>query len=77
MRLKLPFATEDDVKLMQTGDDLVIEVGWYRRTIVLPTALARCTAVDATFNGDTLDVIFAAPKPVFDTSKAQPAGKRS
>ncbi|MEI7554015.1 TRC40/GET3/ArsA family transport-energizing ATPase [Candidatus Chlorohelix sp.] len=77
MRLKLPFATEDDVKLMQTGDDLVIEVGWYRRTIVLPTALARCTAVDAIFSGDILDIVFAAPKPVFDTSKAQPAGKRS
>jgi len=68
MKLKLPFATQDDVKLMQTGDDLVIEVGWHRRAIVLPTALARCTAVDATFNGDWLEVLFNAPKPVLNTA---------
>ncbi len=73
MKLKLPFATQDDVKLMQTGDDLVIEVGWHRRAIVLPTALARCTAVDATFNGDFLEVIFNAPKPVFNTANVAAA----
>jgi arsenite-transporting ATPase len=73
LSLKLPFATEDDVKLMQTGDDLVIEVGWYRRTIVLPTVLARCTATDATFSGDTLEIIFTAPAPVFNTANSKTA----
>jgi arsenite-transporting ATPase len=74
MTLKLPFATEDDVKLMQTGDDLIVEVGWHRRSIVLPTALARCTATDAIFSGDTLEITFTAPKPVFNTANAQAAG---
>lgn len=62
LALKLPFVSQDEVKLMQTGDDLIIEIGWHRRAIVLPTALARCTATDAVFVGDTLEVIFVTPK---------------
>ncbi len=62
LALKLPFVSQDEVKLMQTGDDLIIEIGWHRRAIVLPTALARCNAVDAVFVGDTLEVTFVVPK---------------
>ncbi|HEX2913596.1 MAG TPA: TRC40/GET3/ArsA family transport-energizing ATPase [Chloroflexia bacterium] len=61
LTLKLPFTSEDQVKLMQTGDDLVIEVGWHRRNIVLPTSLARYTAADAVMVGDTLEVTFNPP----------------
>ncbi|MEI6046909.1 MAG: TRC40/GET3/ArsA family transport-energizing ATPase [Chloroflexota bacterium] len=62
MALKLPFVTQDEVKLMQTGDDLVIEIGWHRRALVLPTALARYSASDAVFVGDTLEVTFIQGK---------------
>ncbi len=67
LSLKLPFVTQEEVKLMQTGDDLIIEIGWHRRGIVLPTALARCTATDAVFVGDTLEVVFVAPKVTVTT----------
>jgi len=62
LALKLPFVSQDEVKLMQTGDDLIIEIGWHRRAIVLPTALARCTATDAAFVNDTLEITFVPPK---------------
>jgi arsenite-transporting ATPase len=61
LSIKLPFTSEDEVKLMQTGDDLVIEVGWHRRAIVLPTSLARYTATDAVMVGDALEVNFEPP----------------
>lgn len=61
LSLKLPFTSQEDIKLMQTGDDLIIEVGWHRRNIVLPTSLARYNAVDAVFVGDALEVTFTPP----------------
>lgn len=64
LSLKLPFTSQEDIKLMQTGDDLIIEVGWHRRNIVLPTSLARFNAIDAVFVGDELEVTFEPPKPV-------------
>lgn len=64
LSIALPFTTHDDVKLTQTGDDLVIEVGWHRRNIVLPTSLARCTATDAIFVGNNLEIIFSTPQTV-------------
>jgi arsenite-transporting ATPase len=77
LSLSLPFTTHDDVKLTQTGDDLVIEVGWHRRNIVLPTSLARCTATDAVFSGSNLDIIFTAPKPVSTNNAVETAaGKK-
>jgi arsenite/tail-anchored protein-transporting ATPase len=76
LAISLPFTTHDDVKLTQTGDDLVIEVGWHRRNIVLPTSLARCTATDAVFSGNTLEIIFTAPKPVSSVNSYETAGKK-
>lgn len=61
LSLKLPFTSQEDIKLMQTGDDLIIEVGWHRRNIVLPTSLARYNAADAVFVGDSLEVTFIPP----------------
>jgi arsenite/tail-anchored protein-transporting ATPase len=61
LTLQLPFTTEEEVKLMQTGDDLIIELGWHRRNIVLPAALARYNAVDAVMVGNTLEVEFQPP----------------
>jgi arsenite-transporting ATPase len=70
LALKLPFVSQDEIRLMQTGDDLIIEIGWHRRAIVLPTALARCNATDAVFVGDTLEVTFVAPKVTIGASSA-------
>lgn len=68
LTLALPFTSEDDVKLMQTGDDLIIEVGWHRRNIVLPTSLARYTASDAVMVGKSLEVEFRPPSAAANPS---------
>jgi HSP20 family molecular chaperone IbpA len=77
LALKLPFVSQDEVKLMQTGDDLIIEIGWHRRAIVLPTALARCNAVDAVFVGDTLEVTFVVPKVTIAAPTTTSSGSHS
>ena len=61
LSLKLPFTSSEQIKLLQTGDDLIIEVGWHRRTIVLPSSLARYTAADALMVDDSLEVTFLPP----------------
>lgn len=72
LSLKLPFTSEEEVKLVQTGDNLVIEVGWHRRNIVLPTSLARYNASDAVMVGDKLEVVFLAPATKTPVAAAEP-----
>lgn len=57
----LPFASEDQVHLAQSADELLISVGWHRHRVVLPQALARLRAQDAFFEEETLRVIFTRP----------------
>lgn len=54
----LPFASEDQIHLAQSNDELLISVGWYRHRIVLPQTLARLRAQDAYFENSTLRVVF-------------------
>ncbi|NTU83939.1 MAG: TRC40/GET3/ArsA family transport-energizing ATPase [Chloroflexales bacterium] len=54
----LPFASEDQVHLAQSADELLISVGWHRHRIVLPQSLARLRALDAYFEDDALRVAF-------------------
>jgi arsenite-transporting ATPase len=54
----LPFASEDQVHLAQSDDELLISVGWHRHRIVLPQSLARLRAQDAFFEDSSLRVIF-------------------
>ncbi|RRR69733.1 MAG: ArsA family ATPase [Candidatus Viridilinea halotolerans] len=57
----LPFASEDQIHLAQSADELLISVGWHRHRIVLPQTLARLRALDAYFEDDALRVIFRKP----------------
>jgi arsenite/tail-anchored protein-transporting ATPase len=57
----LPFASEDQVHLAQSADELLISVGWHRHRIVLPQSLARLRALDAYFEDEALRVIFRKP----------------
>ncbi|MDE3076187.1 MAG: ArsA family ATPase [Chloroflexota bacterium] len=58
LTLPLPFNEDYKVDLSQRGDELSLEVGWYRRSILLPTSLARLQASDARIHDRQLDVIF-------------------
>ena len=56
VRVAMPFAGKGEVGLFKKGDELVVEVGVFRRHIGLPTTLALLEPVRATFEDRTLVV---------------------
>lgn len=46
-RIPLPGAVRSDLDLVRRGDELLLGVGPYRRTVRLPSALRRCTVAGA------------------------------
>jgi arsenite-transporting ATPase len=63
LRLALPFATEDDLRLSRAGDALQITVGSWRRNLALPAALRRRSVAGARLTDGVLEVRFT-PAPV-------------
>ncbi len=64
VKLKLPFADVNQLDLFQNGDELVIQIGDFRRVITLPTSLAGQEAGQAEMDGDWLIVPFYAANGV-------------
>lgn len=56
VRVAMPFAGKGEVGLFKKGDELIVEVGVFRRHIGLPTTLAALEPVRATFDDRTLVV---------------------
>lgn len=63
LSLELPFATREEVTLSRHGDELLVQVGTWRRTLVLPRVLVDVPAVGAKMDQNTLRVKFAARSP--------------
>ncbi|MFN8472072.1 MAG: ArsA family ATPase [Anaerolineae bacterium] len=61
LRLRLPLVDRRAVDLGRFGDELVIDVGNFRRNLILPRALAGLDVARAGFEGDTLVVHFTEP----------------
>jgi arsenite-transporting ATPase len=59
LRLRVPFAERGDVGLKKVGAELVVTVGNEKRTIILPSALARQRPTGARLEGGSLEVSFA------------------
>src|ERR671927_72575 len=53
LTIPLPFATKGDVSLRQTGDELFVHVGAYRRHVILPRALVGARATRARLDEDS------------------------
>jgi arsenite-transporting ATPase len=58
LRVRMPFARRGEVGLKQVGEELVVTVGHEKRTIILPSALARQQATGARLEGGALEVSF-------------------
>ncbi len=56
--MSVPFAEKEDVDVMRHGDELLITVGPYRRSFVLPDSLKRRQVRRARFRDGTLRVTF-------------------
>jgi arsenite/tail-anchored protein-transporting ATPase len=73
LRLPMPFAEKGAVEMTQVGDELIVQVGSYKRNMILPRALATMRAAGAKLDGGELRVTFrpygprrvgAAPRPL-------------
>ena len=64
LSVDLPFTSKDQIALSRHADELVIDVGDWRRNLVLPRALMDAEALGAHFEDQVLRVRFAAPARV-------------
>lgn len=58
LELKLPFTSKEEVDLFDRGDELMIRIGQFRRTVFLPTLLKEHAPTGAKFEGDKLRIRF-------------------
>ena len=58
----LPFTEKQDINLSRHGDELVIDLGTWRRTLVLPRILVDAPTKGARFEDGTLKVRFGSPE---------------
>jgi arsenite-transporting ATPase len=61
LTLSVPFATREEVSLSQVGDELLVQVGNFKRNIVLPRALVGMESRSAKLEGERLSIRFARP----------------
>jgi arsenite-transporting ATPase len=60
LSLELPFTSREQVHLHRSGDELVVQVGPWRRNLILPRVLVDAPTAGAGFEDHTLRVRFAA-----------------
>jgi arsenite-transporting ATPase len=59
LRLELPFAAKGEVDLARQGDDLLVRLGPYRRSLALPDSLRRREVEGARLRDGVLRITFA------------------
>jgi arsenite-transporting ATPase len=70
LAVELPFATKEEITLSRSADELVLQVGAWRRNLVLPRLLLDVPTEGARMDDRVLKVRFAEPQ------KIVPGGKR-
>jgi len=73
MSVELPFAGKDEIKLTRHADEIVLEVGTWRRNLVLPRVLVEAPTMGAKFEDHILKIRFAAPPR--GTTGGEPDGR--
>ncbi len=68
LRLPLPHVEMDKVVMTKKGDEMIIEIGNFKRDITLPSMLAHHEAVVAKFVNKALEIHFALPSEQTDRS---------
>jgi arsenite-transporting ATPase len=58
LRLAIPFTEKGDLQLKKVGPELIVAVGREKRTIILPSSLARHRPAGARFEDGTLTLSF-------------------
>jgi arsenite-transporting ATPase len=73
LSIRLPFAEKGELDMHRRGDELVVKVGQYKRTLILPQTLQRLEVREASFVGDTLEIRFAREPGVGPAPRARSA----
>ena len=60
LEVALPFTSRDEVQLTRSGDEILLQVGGWRRSIVLPRALVDAPAMGAKMEDGVLRIQFKA-----------------
>ena len=68
LRLPLPHVEMDKVVMTKKGDEMIIEIGNFKRDITLPSVLAHHEATVAKFVNKALEIHFAIPDEQTDRS---------
>ncbi|GIW23387.1 MAG: hypothetical protein KatS3mg068_2394 [Candidatus Sericytochromatia bacterium] len=58
LSIYMPFIEKEKFNLKKNNDDFIIEIGNFRKNIVLPRTLSNLEPVDAEFNNQYLDIKF-------------------
>ena len=61
LSVELPFAAKEEIGLSRHADEILIDVGSWRRNLVLPRALIDAPTLGAKFDDHVLKIRFAAP----------------
>jgi arsenite-transporting ATPase len=70
LEVELPFTERGELQLSRRSDELVLQAGGWRRTLLLPRALVDAPTKGAKMDGDTLRIQFEVP------AKAEKRGGR-
>jgi arsenite-transporting ATPase len=70
-RIPLPGAARPDLDLIRRGDELLVTVGPYRRTLSLPSALRRCVVAGAGLRDGELTVRFRPDPGLWPAARSQ------
>jgi arsenite-transporting ATPase len=63
LSIPLPLAEREAVNLHRSVyDELIVRIGNWKRNVALPTGLARLDVSGAKYEGDRLNILFAAPQ---------------
>jgi arsenite-transporting ATPase len=60
LSVELPFASKDEIALSRHADEILIDVGNWRRNLVLPRVLIDAPTLGAKFDDHVLKIRFAA-----------------
>jgi arsenite-transporting ATPase len=72
LRIGLPFGERGEISLKKAGSELIVGVGPRRRTIILPSALARQRPTGARLEGGSLEVSFEPQTPDEPPARSAP-----
>ncbi|GAC1384443.1 MAG: ArsA family ATPase [Herpetosiphon sp.] len=73
LALPLPHVELNKVNMVKRGDQLFVEIGNFRREMILPLVLADREATRALFREGVLEVQFGPPAPVLPVAGVHPA----